>query len=166
MVTYKNGDLLKSGCKFICHQVNCKGVMGSGIAKQIKETYPEVFNEYKNFCDKGEQKLGSVLVADRIINFFSQDDDLPRGVQHTDYQAFKDCCLALRKYLLDEHSSFLAHNLGVTLDYARRKYLPDVRIGFPCGIGCGLGGGDWEVIDGIINEVFADERFNVEIWKL
>ena len=37
MIKFFNGDLLKSGCDIICHQVNEYGVMGAGIAKQIKE---------------------------------------------------------------------------------------------------------------------------------
>lgn len=32
-MTYYKGDLLKSPCNMICHQVNCQGVMGDGIAK-------------------------------------------------------------------------------------------------------------------------------------
>lgn len=46
------GDLLKQDkVDIICHQTNCKGVMGAGIAFQIKRTYPEVFKKYKEFCD-------------------------------------------------------------------------------------------------------------------
>ena len=37
MVTFHNGNILDSGADIICHQVNCRGVMGSGVAKQIKE---------------------------------------------------------------------------------------------------------------------------------
>lgn len=35
MITHHNGDLLKSGCDIICHQVNLQGIMGGGLAKQI-----------------------------------------------------------------------------------------------------------------------------------
>lgn len=38
------------------------------------------------------------------------------------------------------------------------------NVGFPK-IGAGLGGGDWDTIAGIIDEVF-DERFNVTIYTL
>lgn len=44
------GDLLKQDkVDIICHQTNCKGVMGAGIAFQIKRTYPEVFKSTKSF---------------------------------------------------------------------------------------------------------------------
>ena len=46
MITYKNGNLLESGCDIICHQVNCQKVMGSGIAKQIREKWPIVYYDY------------------------------------------------------------------------------------------------------------------------
>ena len=37
MIIHKIGDVLKQeDAKYICHQVNCKGVMGAGLAKQIK----------------------------------------------------------------------------------------------------------------------------------
>lgn len=39
---YYNGDILKSKADIICQQVNCKGAMGAGLAKQIKEKYPKV----------------------------------------------------------------------------------------------------------------------------
>ena len=51
MVSHLTGDLLVAqeelNLDVICHQVNCQGVMGSGIAKQIRDTYPIVFENYK-----------------------------------------------------------------------------------------------------------------------
>ena len=40
MVNYVKGNLLESDCDYICHQVNCQGVMNSGIARQIREKWP------------------------------------------------------------------------------------------------------------------------------
>lgn len=34
------GNLLDAPFQFIAHQVNCRGVMGAGLAKQIKQKYP------------------------------------------------------------------------------------------------------------------------------
>ena len=56
MVSHINGDLLKVqkelNLDVICHQVNCQGVMGSGIAKQIRDTYPIVYDNYKKKCSR------------------------------------------------------------------------------------------------------------------
>ena len=36
MIIDKIGDILHTEADVICHQVNCKGVMGAGLAKQSK----------------------------------------------------------------------------------------------------------------------------------
>ena len=37
-----NGDVLSTTCIYIAHQCNAMGKMNSGVAKQIREKYPEV----------------------------------------------------------------------------------------------------------------------------
>jgi len=54
-VKFKNGNLLDAPELMKVHQVNCKGVMGGGIAKQIKERYPLVYKTYLNLCKKEER---------------------------------------------------------------------------------------------------------------
>ena len=56
MIHYVQGDITKSDCDIICHQVNCQGVMNSGVAKAIREKWPEVYDNYKRWCDREEYK--------------------------------------------------------------------------------------------------------------
>jgi len=52
MVKYKYGDLLanvKDLKVFIAHGCNCKGVMGSGFALQVKTMYPKAYEQYRSF---------------------------------------------------------------------------------------------------------------------
>ncbi|MCB4340706.1 hypothetical protein [Bacillus subtilis] len=35
----------------ICQQVNCKGVMGAGLAKQIRKKYPKCFEDYSLYVE-------------------------------------------------------------------------------------------------------------------
>ena len=49
-IVEKSGDVLKSGADVICHQVNCKGVMGTGLALQVKKQNPKLFQEYRLVC--------------------------------------------------------------------------------------------------------------------
>ena len=59
-----NGDLFETTAKYICHQVNCKGKMGSGVAKQIRERYPEVYSAYRLECNLfDEQGLPKSLLG-------------------------------------------------------------------------------------------------------
>jgi O-acetyl-ADP-ribose deacetylase (regulator of RNase III) len=43
----EHSNLLEVKSGIICHQVNCIGAMGTGIALQIRNKWPVVFNDYK-----------------------------------------------------------------------------------------------------------------------
>lgn len=43
-------DIFRTDCVAIVNPVNCKGVMGAGLAKIFKEKYPEVFEKYYKAC--------------------------------------------------------------------------------------------------------------------
>lgn len=159
MLIYKKGNLLNSNCDIIVHQVNCQKVMGSGIAKQIRDRWPQVYDDYcynidymyeNDFVKQSFELLGMIswteLIEQKyIVNFFSQDKYLPRSVCHTNYDAFRHCCQMLKKFIVE-------YELPIS-----------VVIGFPYKIGCGLAGGDWSIVEKIIEEEF--EHFNVEIWQ-
>jgi O-acetyl-ADP-ribose deacetylase (regulator of RNase III) len=68
------GNLLdafdKGEVNVIGHIVNCQGVMGSGIAKSIKERYPQVFNEYRGQINiaKKEYSEEDILGFTQMLN--------------------------------------------------------------------------------------------------
>lgn len=135
----------------VCHQVNCKGVMGAGLARQIKERHPDVFSLYRDKCQQiaagigglGDVQLCSVL-ADAgymVANVFGQDG-YGRDGRYTDY-------VALRK----------------AFQYIATGF-PSYTIRIPHLMGCGLGGGDWQVVSEIVEETLVSAGVNVEIWKL
>lgn len=165
MVHYKDGNLLDADVDYICHQVNCQGRMGSGIAKQIRERWPIVYENYiaefkeiegkiiqlcgqwENEIDVSDVLLGrlqqvKVNGTKTVINMFSQQYYGYDGKRYTSYDAFWDCLNGI-KYSIPKGS----------------------KIGFPWGIGCGLGGANWEVIITMIEEVLRDD-FDVYIYIL
>lgn len=52
-IKHVKGDILTTPTRnedtVICHQVNCCGVMGAGLAKQIRDKWPVVFDEFVSF---------------------------------------------------------------------------------------------------------------------
>lgn len=153
-INYVKGDLLDSDCDYICHQVNCQGVMGSGIAKQIRARWPWVFSSYHEYCNRrkhnNESPLGEIwgvkLIHDNrnpqwVVNMFAQDDFGYSGRRFTSYNAFAKC-----------------------LDAMRDRLPRDKTIGFPKNIGCGLGGGDWNVISTMIESILGGD-FDVYIYE-
>lgn len=155
MIKEVNGNLLTyPGLKVIGHQTNCLGIMGAGIAKQIKAKYPLVYHNYYKLCraSHGKNLLGTVqfLKTDDglqyVANMFGEysfcesvapyeDGGRPR---HTDYDALKECLERL-------HIWMEKNNI--------------VTGGIPYKLGCGLAGGDWDgVVYPMIKKEFGDDE--------
>ena len=153
MIQIIDGDLLESKADIICHQVNCQGKMNSGVAKQIREKYPEVFQAYQSLCHIYSQCQHNLLGVYQIIetydgkciaNLFGQLGYGYDGQQYTDVQALKKAMIKLRqKYCLSTKK---------------------MSIAMPYKIGCVRGGADWDEVYAMIEEVFQD--CDVELWRL
>lgn len=151
MITIKEGDLFSAPSGIICHQVNCKGNMGRGVAKTFKEKYPLTYKKYAYKCYNyiADLLLGTIMMRHEEDNIytccmFAQNDWRGHGC-NTDYAAFEKCCDRIKEFINEQ-------NLG------------NIIINMPYRIGAGLGGGDWNIIYSILEEKFKD--YNVILWKL
>lgn len=61
MITFISGDLLKDDADVLVNTVNCRGVMGSGIALQFKERFSLNFLRYQQSCRNGTLKESEIL---------------------------------------------------------------------------------------------------------
>lgn len=147
-----HGDVLDTHIHIIAHQVNCKGVMGGGLAKTIKDRYPEVFDVYKEFIDdywaiNNEPPLGAsctwAVDGHEIWNIFGQDD-YGRDKCYTDYQAVKDA-------FTDRIISYRELE-DIPADYAQ------MPIAIPYLFGCGLAGGDWSIMKKTLEEIEKEQN--------
>ena len=126
------GNILDTDAKYICHCVNAQGVMGSGVAKAIRDKYPKAFNVYrKEYESRGRLSMGYVIGADCdkhiILNLVGQKyyGNEP-GKCYLDYIALRKGISSINKYISEP-------------------------VAFPM-IGCGLAGGDWKVVSEILEE--------------
>ena len=76
MIEFKTGNILTEEVDALVNTVNCVGVMGRGIARQFKASYPDNFKAYKKACDQNEVQPGKMFVFETgrtfpryIINF-------------------------------------------------------------------------------------------------
>ena len=151
--TLIEGNLLNAKADFICHQVNCQGKMGSGVAKAIREHYPEVYEHYNLMCNVNtlEKLLGYtqyIQVGDKekqkpycVINMFAQNHYGYDGKQYTSLEAFKKCL-----------ESIDSHCIGYT-------------VALPWKIGCVRGGADWNVVLPMILETLTHVK-EIQFYKL
>lgn len=154
-VKFIDGNILSQRSEdeltYICHQVNCRGVMGAGLALQIRSRWPVVYRRYLGFCYGGDgNKLGTyqeILVEPKlyIVNLFGQDG-YGRGKRQTNYAALAAALFSLFR------------------DCAQKNQ--DAIIRLPYGLGCGLAGGDWDTVLAIISDAAKAWNLNVEIWEL
>lgn len=146
MIHVIKGDLLKSDCQVVGHQVNCQGVMGAGLALAVATEYPMVYHQYKQLLrERGLHALGMCQLVqvddDRwVANLFGQNR-YGRGKQFTSYPALRSA-----------------------LEQLRDEAPVGAKIGLPYGIGCGLAGGQWSVVKEMLGEVFVDG--DVYLYKL
>lgn len=126
-------DLLKVEKGIICHQCNCKGVMGAGLAKKIREQWPQVYVHYKRAFNAGKLALGMVqlITVDNtapiiVANIMGQDDYGRAKKQYTDLPSVR---IALEKVKSFRNAFTKA---------------PHLQIYIPFKMGCVLGGASWK----------------------
>jgi O-acetyl-ADP-ribose deacetylase (regulator of RNase III) len=143
------GNLLESKVNVIAHQTNCKATMGSGIARQIRDKWVNVYQAYCDLCLAGGSKLlgtcQMVKIGEKqyVANLFGQDG---YGIEkrQTDYEQIYRA--------LEDLASIM-----------RSKELTSVA--FPCYMSSALAGADWHIIKQMIISVFDNTPFRVEIIK-
>lgn len=148
----KYGDLFKSVTKgYILHGCNAQGVMGSGVAKIVREMYPLAYIEYKN-----SHTIKGLLLGDIIPVIVSPDIVILNGVtQHLfgrdggPYVSYP----ALRTVL--EKSAEIAQSDLVSCS--------DLHMPL---VGGGLGGGNKDFIIEMMEEVYSQVNINATLWLL
>lgn len=127
------GNLLNAEEVAIGHGVNTKGLMGAGIAKAIREAYPQISGAYIQWCNQGAQggdvQLYKISDERIIVNIASQE--LPGA---------------------DAQYAWLATGLMEAVKQLRALSIH--RLALPR-IGCGIGGLDWEAVRVIMRMVEA-----------
>jgi O-acetyl-ADP-ribose deacetylase (regulator of RNase III) len=137
------GDLLAVTDGIICHQVNCQGKMGTGIALKIRHRYPIAYQAYIDHFMRGQLVLGrpifvgipgsaqtSIWGKGLVIAHLPGQEFYGRNGRYTDYAALRNC---LR----------MVQQMSITIQQ---------HIYIPRGMGCVNAGGDWSIVRQMIDE--------------
>lgn len=142
------GDILSVKEGIIVSGCNAQGIMGRGVARQIRDIYPSAYESYRdtyvaqgNKLYLGQVIYVSVTPALTIANAITQNNFGNDGKLYVSYDAIKVCFDGI---------GALAYSLQEPVHYPM--------------IGAGLGGGDWNIISSIINESLKDVEHY--LWKL
>lgn len=144
MIEYKKGNLLDVTEGIIVHGCNAQGVMGSGVALGIRNKYPAAYRAYMdNTRCLGSSSKEWVTDDILVINGITQEFYGRDGKRYVNYAAickvFEEAVSAARCY-------------SYTLNFPK--------------IGAGLGGGDWNIIEQIINDCDPHDKVQKICWEL
>ena len=138
MIEYIRGNILNVTEGIIVQQVNCMGVMGAGIAKQIRDKWPDIYDSYKTRIHNTEntkELLGKTLFDYVENNLFVASIF---GQYYYGRQAKFTNYTALFKGLNFVAEISAANNTAM--------YIPK-------GLGCGLAGGNWDFVEAYIQDL-------------
>lgn len=134
------------------HGVNCRGLMGAGVAATVRRRFPDGYREYRELCLIGRLRPGGAHVwappgwdGPVLVNLASQDRPGPDA--RLDW--LRDALAAAAPVLAD-----LA-----TAGRVRRLVLPRIS--------CGIGGLTWRQVRPVVAEfaqVMDAACFGVEVW--
>lgn len=150
MIKRVKGDLFeffeRGECDTVAHCCNCQGVMGSGIALTIKTKYSDAYlaykdHEYRNAVLKlGTTSSAFVGETKLIVNLHAQSNYGYNGARYVNYEALYE-----------------------TLVQAKREMIAagHKTLGVPYKMACDRAGGDWIIVEAMLQAVFVANDLNV-----
>jgi O-acetyl-ADP-ribose deacetylase (regulator of RNase III) len=148
VIQYVTGDATAPigwGPKLIAHVTNSAGGWGKGFVRALSRKWPEPERRYRERPE--DHKLGLtqfVSIRDDLVvaNMCAQNGYAsPARPVAIDYSALETCLT----YVAD-----FASTCGMTVHMPR--------------IGCGLGGGHWFIVEGIITRALIHEGIRVTVY--
>lgn len=146
MYSERTGDMFAAtDLDALAHGVNCKGVMGKGVAKVFAERYPEMKKLYVFHCEQRTLHPGDCMpwhdMGISIFNLATQDRPGP-----------------------DAKLRWVAASVARMLDNVQNA--PDIhRIGIPR-IGCGIGGLEWVEVRMILELLALESHKELVVFSL
>lgn len=164
MIEVKKGCLIEGFAKHevnaIAHVCNCQGKMNSGVAKAIRETHPTAYTAYLIHHERYRgETLGMVSEATldvvlnweggtptprKIFNMNAQKNYGYDGRRYINYEAFYACA---------ESVGLRMQNKGIT------------TLGIPFLMGSDRAGGNWRIIQTILEETIATRGVDITAFK-
>jgi O-acetyl-ADP-ribose deacetylase (regulator of RNase III) len=136
----------------IVHVCNCQGVMGSGLALQVKSRFPDAYDAYIRSMSSTEidNRLGTISFSKHedkrfIFNLHAQFYYGSGKHRYLNYEALYKCLCSVASHM----KMYNVNSLGI-------PYL----------LGCNRAGGDWKIVHAMIEAVFEKIDIKVTIYHL
>jgi hypothetical protein len=145
-------SLFLKQCDAIAHCCNCKGVMGSGIALEIKNRIPSAYAAYKQYETAYGLNLGSVSSCDPEYHLLGQPDFVYQ--EHQVYNLHAQWEYGYGKRQVDYEALYIALETVKTVMNKRQQKI----LGVPYKMACDRAGGDWRIVNAMLESLFEPDR--------
>src|ERR1017187_670570 len=151
------GNILQTDCSVVAHCCNTQNTMGSGVAKALRDRFPEIYESDRGeYIKHGRNLLGkSIWVkvensADQtqirfVVNMYGQPNYGGDGLRYVNYEAIYQCLEELKEEMINENHTSIA---------------------MPYKLGSDRAGGQWSIIFAMIHHIFKDTNITVKLYKL
>lgn len=144
MLSLVTGNLLDDEADVLVNPVNTVGVMGKGLALQFKREFPDNYLAYREACQRGELRPGTVFATkidgDRwIVNFPTK-----------------------RHWRQASRIADIASGLDALTRYLARS--PATSIAIPP-LGCGHGGLAWPEVRDLITDKLGNSDIAIRLYQ-
>ena len=143
-IDYRTGDLLTADAEALVNTVNCKGVMGKGIALRFKKAFPDNFKRYSIACKREEVQPGRMFVTE-------PPGGIPRYIINFPTK---------RHWRNRSRLSDVESGLTALADQIREREISSIAI--PA-LGCGHGGLEWKKVRSLIEQKLGGLSVDVRI---
>ncbi len=141
MIKYIMGDLLKSDAECLVNAVNCEGYMGKGIAYEFKVKFPENYKDYKEACNSGVLKIGT-------LHYFKENEKIIINFP------------TKNKWRAKSKIEYIEQGLNELLKIISELEIKSIAI--PA-LGSGNGGLDWNEVKILIEQKLKELSNNIDI---
>lgn len=143
MIYFISGDILESKAEAIVNPVNCEGIMGKGLALQIKLKYPQTFKDYVKSCKEKKLCIGQIHYYKEnekiIINFPTKD-----------------------KWRNKSKITYITDALPKLIELIKQLQIKSIAIP---PLGCGLGGLDWKEVKEVLVSYLEEIDSKIYIYE-
>lgn len=153
------GNLLQSDCLIVMHQANCQKTMGSGIAKQIREEFPEAYAaDCRYYPSSPESKWGkyscgiSHSKSKIVVNLYGQLTYWKPGMPRTNFTDYAK---------LESAIELAFEELILPL----KRVGKDPKVGVPMFMGCARAGGDWKVVSAMLERLSQKHQHDIYAYQ-
>lgn len=143
MIKEFTGNVFDVYCDIRINTVNCVGVMGAGIAREFKDRYPAMFEDYAKRCRRRTVVPGCPFLWEgnltKIINFPTKN----HWRNSSEYEYIENGLVWLNAFLSE---------------------MPSLTIAIPP-LGCGHGGLKWDIVKPMIVDHLKELNHDILLFQ-